>query len=438
MELEQSDVVVQGLAVVVVVDVGGGHPQCLGPGRAVPLSEVVVSHPHVDRVTSPDDAERVELSENCGGDISYLLGDAVSRSEDPLCANESSATEVLVERVDESHLPAPLARGRVLPAHHPAGPVAALHSTDVLVGHQGGRRPLLHQGGVVLVLGLGLEGEVGADELQRVVPSAGELRPAGLLVVVALEAGLGPDQDLLLFLHFRLWRAADGAFLGTFEQLAGLGVTEAGEGEVGRNAGAGALGSLVRLLCGPGRGGGRGRRGPWRRGLRCSGRGRSGGGGAGQEATAGHQVEERHQLAGSLGVAGDASQQERSQGLDQGGHVRPRLLGWRPGNWLLRTGRRTGRRWGLPLDLIIRILVVTAERSLLTLGGDGDDHRGGRAETLHGGGQTDAGTVDDLDPTSGGRRRSLGSLGCLHLVGGCFSLGRSPGDATPSTARADG
>ena len=57
-QLEESDVVVQSLAVVVVVDVGGGHPQCLGPGRAVPLGQVVVPHPDVDGVTRPDDAER--------------------------------------------------------------------------------------------------------------------------------------------------------------------------------------------------------------------------------------------------------------------------------------------------------------------------------------------------------------------------------------------
>ena len=31
-ELEEGNVIVQSLAVVVVVDVGGGHPQSLGPG----------------------------------------------------------------------------------------------------------------------------------------------------------------------------------------------------------------------------------------------------------------------------------------------------------------------------------------------------------------------------------------------------------------------
>ena len=58
-QLEESDVVVQRLAVVVVVDVGGGHPEGLSPRRAVPLSEVVVAHPHVDGITSSDNAERL-------------------------------------------------------------------------------------------------------------------------------------------------------------------------------------------------------------------------------------------------------------------------------------------------------------------------------------------------------------------------------------------
>ena len=60
MQLEESDVVVQGLAVVVVVDVGRGHPESLSPRRAVPLSQVVVSNPHVDRITGSDNAEMFE------------------------------------------------------------------------------------------------------------------------------------------------------------------------------------------------------------------------------------------------------------------------------------------------------------------------------------------------------------------------------------------
>ena len=58
-QFEQSDVVVESLAVVVVVDVGGRHPQSLSTRRAVPLGQVVVSHSHVDGVTSSDDAKKV-------------------------------------------------------------------------------------------------------------------------------------------------------------------------------------------------------------------------------------------------------------------------------------------------------------------------------------------------------------------------------------------
>ena len=243
-----------------------------------------------------------------------------------------------------------------------------------------------------------------------------------------------------MFLHFRLGGAADCALLGTFEQLAGLGVPEAGEGEVGRNAGPGTLGPLVRFLRGPRSRRGRSRRGGRRRGLLRPGgrRGPAGGerGGAGEEAAAGHQVEQRHQLAGSLGVPGDSGQQERAQGLDQGGHVRPGLLGWRPGWLFLRAGRRPGRWRGLPLDLVIGVFVVAAECSLLTLGRDGHNHRGGRAEALHGGGQTDARAADDLVPGPGGRGRSLGSLSGLDLARS--PPGGSSGDATPPTARADG
>ena len=145
--------------------------------------------------------------------------------------------------------------------------MTALHPTDVLVGHQVAGRPLLHHGWVMLARALRLEGKVGADKLQRVISPAGELRP-GVEVVAAVEARFCSDQKLLLLLHFGLRRAADCALLGTFEQLAGLGVTEASEGEVGRNAGPGTLGPLVRFLRGP-----RSRRGrQWRIGTAWTGK----------------------------------------------------------------------------------------------------------------------------------------------------------------------
>ena len=60
-QFEESDVIVQGLAVVVVVDVGGGHPQSLGPRAPVLLSQIVVTNTNIDGVTSPDDAEKREI-----------------------------------------------------------------------------------------------------------------------------------------------------------------------------------------------------------------------------------------------------------------------------------------------------------------------------------------------------------------------------------------
>ena len=56
-ELQDGDVVVQRLRVVVVVDVGRGHPQGLGSGAAELLGEVVIADPDVDGVTGANDAD---------------------------------------------------------------------------------------------------------------------------------------------------------------------------------------------------------------------------------------------------------------------------------------------------------------------------------------------------------------------------------------------
>ena len=248
--------------------------------------------------------------------------------------------------------------------------------------------------------------------------------------VKTLEIRLLPDQTFLLFLDFRLGRAASCSLLGALEQFCSLGVTEACEGEVWSNAGAGTLRPGVRLLRGPGRGGGgRGGGGRSRRWRRS---GRSGGSRTVEETAAGHEVEERHQLTGGLRVTGHSGQEERPQGLDQGGHVRPGgLLGRRPGRLLGRSRRWPGRGLGLPLVVSAGVSVVTAEGPLLALGGHRHHDGGGRAEALHGGGQTDPGTVDDLCP--GGS--CGGPLGSLSRLAG-HSAGSS-GDAAPPTAGTD-
>lgn len=50
MELQQCDIVVQGLAVVVMVDVGGGNAKSLRAGASVFPSQIVVTHSYVDSV----------------------------------------------------------------------------------------------------------------------------------------------------------------------------------------------------------------------------------------------------------------------------------------------------------------------------------------------------------------------------------------------------
>ena len=70
MQLEQGDVVVQRLAVVIVVDVGGGHPEGLGPRGAVLLSQVVVTNTDIDGVTRPDNAEKGK----CNFKYNFLAG----------------------------------------------------------------------------------------------------------------------------------------------------------------------------------------------------------------------------------------------------------------------------------------------------------------------------------------------------------------------------
>ena len=57
MKFEEGDVVVQGLRIVIVMDVGGGHPQGLGSGAAELLGEVVVSNADVDGVSRANNAE---------------------------------------------------------------------------------------------------------------------------------------------------------------------------------------------------------------------------------------------------------------------------------------------------------------------------------------------------------------------------------------------
>jgi hypothetical protein len=56
-ELQDGDVVVEGLRIVVVVDVGRRHPQGLRSGAPELLGEVVITDTDVDGVTGTNNAE---------------------------------------------------------------------------------------------------------------------------------------------------------------------------------------------------------------------------------------------------------------------------------------------------------------------------------------------------------------------------------------------
>jgi hypothetical protein len=59
-QLENGDVVVEGLGIVVVVDVGRRHAEGLGTGTAELLGEVVITHTNVNCISSSDNANKFE------------------------------------------------------------------------------------------------------------------------------------------------------------------------------------------------------------------------------------------------------------------------------------------------------------------------------------------------------------------------------------------
>lgn len=75
----------------------------------------------------------------------YSLSNTVCSCEDPLSANQCTTTEVLVQRVDKRHLPAPLGRLTILSSHYTSLSVPAtscpLNSAHILAVHwRTGRR----------------------------------------------------------------------------------------------------------------------------------------------------------------------------------------------------------------------------------------------------------------------------------------------------------
>ena len=57
-KLEDGDVVVKGLGVVVVVDVGRRNAEGLSAGAAELLGKVVIAHSYVNCISSSDDTEK--------------------------------------------------------------------------------------------------------------------------------------------------------------------------------------------------------------------------------------------------------------------------------------------------------------------------------------------------------------------------------------------
>ena len=68
-QLQQGDVVVQGLTVVVVVDVCCRHPEGLCTWRAKLLCEIMISYADIYGIPSSDNAEEKNVSH-----VSFLFG----------------------------------------------------------------------------------------------------------------------------------------------------------------------------------------------------------------------------------------------------------------------------------------------------------------------------------------------------------------------------
>lgn len=344
MQLEQGDVVVERLAVVVVVNVGGGDAEGLGAWRTELLGEIVVADANIDGVTGADN-----------------VCDTMSCCKDPLGADEGAAAEILIERVDEGNLPAPLSGNRVLSTHNPAGPVRALHAAHELVGDGVlvGRSLAVLCGGEGVAVNFVVRSEHTVVTTDVVVGDLRNIESGSICsetawrFAVFLWRGRRLGLDLLLFLHGGSGGTADGFLLGAFEEFGCLGVTEAGEGEVRSYAGAGALGAWVGFLC---------RRSP--RGCRCGGWGGSRGGGrcsalvlwlvvivrwtgrgagglfGSAEVVAEHRGYERKQVADGVGWAATVgrAQKERSKRKEFG-------VVWALGSRRLRLPLRRLRSW---------------------------------------------------------------------------------------------
>ena len=188
------------------MDVGRRHAQRLGAGTAEFLGQIVIADSHVNGVTGADDAENVKSEQEAGHPDKgmYSLGDAMGGRQHPLGADERAAAEVLIERIDQGHLPAPFGGGGVLAADDATRSVGAFDAADVTVGDgmvQSGPRILGGDGEGVLQR---VDGVVPADAVAEGVP---------------LLNLLLPEQEQFSLFDLRLGRTARRRFLLALEQV---------------------------------------------------------------------------------------------------------------------------------------------------------------------------------------------------------------------------
>lgn len=137
MKFQDGNVIVQSLRIVIVMDVSSCNSQSLRPGAAILLSQVMITYADVNGISGTYNTEiklsLVQLAVQRGWK-KVILGHTVSCSQDPLGTDQGSAAQVLVQGIDEGHLPTPFAGCCVFAPDDPTGSVGSFDATDVFIG----------------------------------------------------------------------------------------------------------------------------------------------------------------------------------------------------------------------------------------------------------------------------------------------------------------
>ena len=127
----------------------------------------------------------------------------MSGGQHPLGSDQGTTAQVLVQGVDQSHLPAPFAGRGIGPANYAALSVRALDTANVFIGDG------VFQGGF----------------------DWSDLGSGNALIIVVIDIGIFPSADNFfpfnldfLFLDFRLGRAAGGFGFFTLENVCHFGI----------------------------------------------------------------------------------------------------------------------------------------------------------------------------------------------------------------------